>query len=341
MADLDVLVAGGGPAGLVTALYAQRAGLRVAVAEPREAPIDKACGEGLMPAAVRALTDLEVPIDGRTFRGIRYCDGTRSAVADFADGGGLGVRRLELHERLHHAVLARGIELIPRRVTDVEQDATGVRAAGVRARYLVAVDGLHSALRRELGLQRPPRGRPRWGIRAHYAVAPWTDHVEVHWAARCEAYMTPVGPDCVGVAVLGSDRAPLDRQLAAFAQLIERLPAAPVDRARGAGPLRQDVAGRVAGRVLLVGDAAGYVDALTGEGLALGFGCAQALVARLVAGNPAAYEGDYRRLSRRYRWITGTLLAAASRPALRKHLVPTAARAPALFRAAVRQLGEC
>lgn len=340
MAELDLLIAGGGPAGLITALYAARAGLRVAVVEPRPAPIDKACGEGLMPSAVRALSDLGLAVPGVPFRGIRYCAGASSAVADFRDGPGLGLPRAALHARLHAAVVDSGTELITGRVTELDQDATQVRALGRRARYLVAADGLHSPVRRLLGLDRGSRGPHRWGSRAHYGVRPWTDRVEVHWSAVSEAYVTPVGPDCVGVAILGGEREPFAARLAAFPSLARRLPAVPLDRVRAAGPLRQDVAARVAGRVLLVGDAAGYVDALTGEGLAIAFACAASLVSRVLADNPASYERDYRALSRRYRWITAALLGVAARPRLRRQIVPLAARAPWLFRAAVQQLAR-
>ena len=107
---------------------------------------------------------------------------------------------------------------------------------------------------------------------------------------------------------------------------------------RGAGPLRQDATRRVAGRVLLVGDAAGYVDALTGEGLAVSFACAQALVGRLVAGRPEEYEREHRRVTRRSRLLTAGLLAASRRPSVRSRLVATAQRAPVLFTAAVNAL---
>jgi flavin-dependent dehydrogenase len=96
----------------------------------------------------------------------------------------------------------------------------------------------------------------------------------------------------------------------------------------------------VAGRVLLVGDAAGYVDALTGEGLAIGFASARALVDRLLADDPAGYEGDFARITRNYRVLTGALLAAGRVPALRRNVVPLAERAPWLFRAAVNRLAR-
>ena len=114
----------------------------------------------------------------------------------------------------------------------------------------------------------------------------------------------------------------------------------PATQVRGAGPLRQRSRRRVAGRVLLVGDAAGYVDALTGEGIALGLAQARAAVAAVRAGDPAAYERAWRRLSWRHDLLTHGLLAASGRPALRRRLVPAAEAAPWLFWAAVNQLAR-
>ena len=74
-----------------------------------------------------------------------------------------------------------------------------------------------------------------------------------------------------------------------------RAAAVPASGVRGAGPLRQRTTRRVAGRALLVGDAAGYVDALTGEGLSVGLACARELVRCVVAGRPQEYERAWRR----------------------------------------------
>ena len=336
----DLLIAGGGPAGLVTALHARRAGLDVAVVEPRAVPIDKACGEGLMPGAVAALDGLGIRIEGRPFRGIRYCAGDRTATADFRHGVGRGVRRSELHARLWAAAEAAGVELLTGRVESVRPIENGVDADGRTAAYLVAADGLHSPIRRLIGLQREPSRHRRWGQRAHYACRPWTDHVEVHWSANAEAYVTPIGDDCVGVAVLSDVRGPFDDRLAEFPTLVDRLGGRRVSAVRAAGPLRQRVSGRVAGRVLLVGDAAGYVDALTGEGLAIAFACARALVDRVASAQAVAYEADYRRISRRYRMMTTALVAAARSQVVRRTIVPTAQRVPWLFEAAVNQLAQ-
>jgi flavin-dependent dehydrogenase len=345
---LDVLVAGAGPAGLAVALGAARAGLAVAVCERRTGlaaadgtevgVLDKACGEGLMPGAVRALAALGVDPPGRDIAGIAYRRGNLVARADFRAGPGRGVRRLELHRALREAVLAAGVPIVPRRVVGLRTEPDHVAVAGFRARYLVAADGLHSRLRTAAGIRTRP-GPQRWGQRRHYALPPESAHVEVTWAAQAEAYLTPVADDQVGVAVLSSVRAPFDAQLAAFPELRERLAGArAVSAVRGAGPLRQRVDARVAGRVLLVGDAAGYVDALTGEGIGVALAAAAELVRCLVAGRPERYERAYARVSRRSRLLTTGLLTLRRSPLAARAIVPAASRLPTLFTAAVNQL---
>jgi flavin-dependent dehydrogenase len=339
---IDVLIAGGGPVGLATALYAHEQGLEVVLCEPRSAPVEKACGEGLMPSAVAALAELGISLSGRDFRGIRYTDGSRTADALFRAGPGRGVARGELHEALWQRVVTADIPIIARPVTEFSQDEGSVLAAGLRSRYLVAADGLHSTVRRRCGLQAPsrPAALPRWGLRQHYRLAPWSDLVEVHWSACSEAYVTPLADDLVNVAVLTRTRAPFADQLRAFPELADRLRGAEVGGVRGAGPLRQRTSGRVAGRVLLVGDAAGYVDALTGEGIAVGLACAHELAHCLHADNPGAYEARWRRASRRYRYTSGLLLWLSAKPLLRRTIVPLSASAPPLFGSVVRQIGH-
>jgi len=395
---IDVLIVGGGPVGLATAIRCVLAGLSVTVAEPRAAPVDKACGEGVMPSAVRRLAALGVTPDGHPLRGIRYLDAAHRADAPFRHGDGLGVRRTVLHAALGARAAALGVPVIPARVTTFERHAGHVTAAGVEARYLVAADGLHSTIRRVLDRETPRRPRPgsrspvpRYGLRRHYRVEPWTDLVEVHWTPQAEAYVTPVSDDVVGIGLLfarphrteprgdgqhgvgqhgnglrgdeshrdgqrgdgpaeagtGGDGMPDDAggdfaaRLAAFPALRDRLGGAPpASEVRGAGPMRQDVRRRVYGRVLLVGDASGYVDALTGEGIGVGLAQAEALAGCLAAGRPADYERAWRRASGPAWRFTAGLLWSRNQAFLGPRIVPAAQRLPWLFAALVNHAAQ-
>lgn len=337
----DLVIAGGGPVGLVAALLAAREGLDVVVREPRPGPVDKACGEGLMPGAVLGLLELGVELRGRPLTGIRYVDGERRAETLFRHGPGRGVRRTTLHEALTDAVTAAGVDVEQTVVKDVCNHDDHVMVDGTPARHLIAADGLHSPTRRTMGLDRQTRMPRRYAQRLHAQVAPWTDLVEVHWSASGEAYVTPTADDQVGVAILTHQQGRgFDDLLGDYPELAERLRGAPTDRVRGAGPLRQRSSSRVRGRVLLIGDAAGYIDALTGEGIALGYAQAKAAVAAIATGDPQQYEKAWRRATWRHDLMTGGLVTATRAPVVRASLVPAAQRLPAVFGWAVDQLAR-
>ena len=341
--DADVLIVGGGPAGASAAIRSAQLGARPLVLEPKSPPIDKACGEGLMPAALASLRRLGVRVpDGHPFRGIRYIDGGDpecSAVGDFGQAG-RGVRRIALHRALHERVREVGVEFANVRVSSVRQFDGYVEADGYRAPYLIAADGLHSDIRRQLAVGSPARHAPRYGIRRHYRRAPWTDRVEVHWSHRGEAYVTPVGEETVGVAILFEESGRFDELLDAFPRLAERVDGAPIaTEDRGAGPFEQRVERRVVGRVLLAGDAGGYLDALTGEGVALALETGAAAAEAVAEGRPDDYERRHADLTRTYFGLTETLLTVTRHRRLHRPLIRLLEMIPSLFDGAIRMLG--
>jgi flavin-dependent dehydrogenase len=303
--------------------------------------VDKACGEGLMPHAIELVRRLGVEPAGKPFHGITYRDDRgRSVTARFRGGAGRGVRRTALHAGLLEAATAAGVRLEHGDIGSVSQDALSVHCSGFRSRYLAAADGLHSPIRAALGLARPSNGARRWGIRRHILMAPWSDCVEVYWSDHTEAYVTPVADDCVGIAILTTRKGGFDEHFDAFPALRERVNGQAHGPDRAAGPLRQRVRNRTAGRVMLVGDAAGYVDALTGEGLGIAFGAAELLVECVTADRPQDYDRRWRGMSRRYRVLTAAVLQATATPAVRSRIVPAAAHFPGVFRRAVNLLAE-
>jgi menaquinone-9 beta-reductase len=367
-AGSDVVVVGAGPAGLVTAIACAEQGLSVQVLDRRSAPIDKACGEGLMPDAVAILERLGVALPRhQSIAGIRYIDDAHRAEGTFPRRPGAGVRRVELHRALLDR--ARELEVNVRervRVTGLhrgDEDGRGVRwvlgsdGGPVAPRWIIGADGLHSRLRHWSGLAdgRRRNATRRFGIRRHFRVRPWTDFVEVYWSEAGEAYVTPVAADEVGVAILwtrpgrteqssdGSQPRRCDdgdatsaqsfgRLLRSFPVLADRIiDAEAVSPAMAAGPLRQRTRGVTTGNLALVGDAAGYVDAITGEGMALAFHQAVVLASSLAAGDLAPYPAAQLRHRRVPDLLTETTLAMSRHPGLRRRALIALAGVPELF----------
>lgn len=351
----DVAVVGGGPVGLAAAIEARMAGLSVLLLEQRAGAIDKACGEGLMPGALPLLARLGVVVDGHALLGVTYVGAGRSVTHRFAGTGGMGVRRTTLHAALTARLDELGVQRATAKVDAVRQtpDAVvvGMGTTEYTARYLLGCDGLHSTVARLAGLREPPRstrrlpGRTisrerRYGVRQHFFVAPWSNNIEVYYGKAAELYVTPVSETVVGIAMLARRGIDFDAAVAAAPDLAAHLAGRrAASERRGAGPFSQRTRARTQGRVLLVGDASGYVDAITGEGLRLGMAQAREAVRCVVAGRPGDYEMAWRQQTRDFRVLTTGLVALATSP-LRGAIVPLAVMLPRLFGVVVERLAR-
>jgi flavin-dependent dehydrogenase len=338
MADReDIVITGGGPAGLATAIAARLRGYETVILDRAEPPLDKACGEGLMPDGAAVLNDLGVDLksaDSHPFQGIRYVDGRIVAEGRFPGESGLGIRRTELHNALRSRAEDLGVDLRwGARVRGLVADGFETDRGVVRGKWLVGADGRTSRVRKWSGLDGRLARRRRFGVRRHFEIEPWSDLVEVHWSDGCEAYVTPVGKSTVGVAMLWSGKtATFDGLLTSFPALQKRLGhALAVSKDRGAGPLEQKCRSVVRDNLALVGDASGYLDAITGEGLALSFRQAVALVDAICASDLGRYVAAHRRIVRYPNAITRLLLLVERHPRLRRRVMRSLAADPSLM----------
>ena len=362
----DVVIVGAGPAGSTLALRLARAGRRVLLIDGARFPRGKVCGEGIMPAGVETLRELGLHTalaeHAHPFRGIRYRlpDGTR-AEAEFPGGAqGWGIDRAVLDERLVAAARREpGVALqLGTWVRTIERTPDGVRVRlddrEVEAALVVGADGGRSQVRRQAGLDLPLPRRPRFGVGAHFRAPRGADDgplVEVFVAPGLELYTTPVAPDvtCVALLVDRQGLEPLRGDLSGALRALLRQAGGRCGRLAGGellgpvralGPLALGARAAHAERLLLVGDAAGALDPITGEGLTLALTtnriAAEVIDQALERGDCSAralarWTKERGRKARPLHGLTQVVLRMAARPARAARVIRSLAGAPDTF----------
>jgi flavin-dependent dehydrogenase len=347
----DVCIVGAGPAGLASAIAAARQGLHVEVIDAMKPPIDKACGEGLMPDSLQALsdigfTDLDQILrenENHLLRGIRFLGDTSSnhtvtTEAAFPQAPGRGIRRTILHQILLDRAASLGVRFHwENSVQSIAPTPEGTLVQSnrqtLRTRYLIGADGPRSRVATWAGLTEASVQSRRIGLRQHYTIAPWTDFVEVYWSNHGQAYVTPNSSNEVCVAFIANKKFPSsEAALSHFPTLRRHLAASqPNGPARGSISLGRTLRRVTQRNIALIGDASGSVDAITGEGMALCFRQAAALSNALRAGDLNLYQQAHRRIQRLPSIMSRSLLLMDRSPRLRDAVLRTFQRTPWLF----------
>jgi flavin-dependent dehydrogenase len=336
-ASKNVVVIGAGPAGIAAAIAANQRGFRSVVLDARVPPIDKACGEGILPHGVEALSKLGIHLDSSIalpFFGIRFQDEESSACADFTGAPGYTLRRTRLHQLLVERAIEAGVEFQwGARVIHVDSRCFATAEKQIPYDWLIGADGQNSAVREWAGLRSKAVRGKRFGYRRHFQVRPWSDAVEVYWTECCQMFVTPTAEEEVGVAVFSRDpQLRVGDALPRFPALAEKLQGAlPVSKELGDTTSFTRLPEVTLGCIALAGDASGTVDALTGHGLSLAFQQALALAEALDREDPSLYEAAHRKIAAMPVAMTRLMLLMEESDAVRQRALRLFEKSPGMF----------
>jgi 2-polyprenyl-6-methoxyphenol hydroxylase-like FAD-dependent oxidoreductase len=344
-------IIGGGPAGLATAICLAEKDFEVTLFERGAFPVDKVCGEGIMPTGVEFLKKHEVlnlisPNDKKEFNGVRYLsNNAKTLEGRFKSGFGVGIRRTVLSEALYKKLthinnvkIYENRELINIYKND---ESVGVEIAEdsnnkkYEFDYLIGCDGIRSKVRK---LSRLDSNKyiehQRIGARMHFEIKPWSDLVEVYWKDYIEAYITPVSSNTVQFAFLWDNKTVrpqskyrMDVGLKKlFPELFERVEGCKqVSKLKTLGPIAVSSKKLYKNSVILLGDAYSYLDGITGEGISIAFKEAECLAGSISNHQDdfiKYYEKEVKRITKNYLRMTNMALLMSYYPILRKISFP-------------------
>jgi len=322
---------------LAAAIALRQKGCAVALADCALPPIDKPCGEGLLPDSQAALSQLGVAVtatDGYPFRGIRFIEGRRSVHGDFPAATGFGVRRPILQRLLIERAEELGIRLSwGVKGIGFRDGKLCVDGAPVRADLVVAADGHNSPLRHSAGLDSAVRSCRRYAYRRHYAMAPWSEYLELYWGDGFQIYVTPVSSQEICVALMSHEpQLRLDDGLVRLPEIGQRLAGrCASSREMGAVTVWRRLRRITSEGFALAGDAAGSVDPITGEGLRLAFQGATELASAVEAGDLSRYDRAHARMRKRTDEMAWLLTLLGDLPKLRQRVMAALVRSPGVF----------
>jgi menaquinone-9 beta-reductase len=297
--DVEVVVVGGGPAGSALAGLLAAAGHEVVLLDKARFPRHKACSEYVNPEGVCLLGQLGVAEAVRAAgphvveRMEVHAPGGERFVVDFhgldAERYAIGLSRYRLDETLLRHAQSLGVDVregvhvrevirAGGRVVGVEAKVEG-RRESIRARLVVGADGRHSVVSRALGLDRPMPFLRQTGLVAHYrGVEGFERHGELHVDRHGYAGLAPLEDGLTNVAFVTGAEGVANRSIPIerfFEESLEVMPLvrerlAGAQRAggiRGIGPMAHGTRRTAGDGYLLVGDAAGFLDPFTGDGI--------------------------------------------------------------------------
>lgn len=366
----DALVVGAGPAGSALAAALAASGRSVILLEASRHPRPKACAEYASPMIVEELDRLDLPpaawqADALSVRGMRVIRDDAAVDVRYADARGprpaWGLDRTCFDATLATHAAACGAQLLDRTAFVRAGHANGewettvrgdVVAGLIRSRWLIGADGARSRVARQLGVERPVRMPRRLGLVAHYeGDAELVDHGEMHVGRRHYVGLAPLagGRLNVGMALPAGDHGTADQRYdaaiaslpAVAARLEGRRRLTPI---RGASPIGHRVSRAAGPGWMLVGDAAGFIDPFTGEGIFRALRSARAAADALRAGDDGAedrYLGERRAAFAAKDALTWTIQGMLAAPPVMGYALRRLASRPALALRLGSALGDC